>query len=613
MRCGLVLCPCFCSLLRLARSCRCRCAAAAPSPGKVAIEPTKVGQPSTYSKAIGPSFKVTMAATPTDLQARDLLTLTVRVTPVGRWQAPPQRPDLRKMRAFTDRFLIQRDPPRPDRELRDPPGWEFTYALRPRSSAVTEVPMLPFVYYKPGSIPPEKGYRTADTDPIPLTVKAPIPAQDLEPIQGPDAAFQIIECPLPPSGASRNRFRCRCCWPGCCWRRRWSAPPGICSGAGSIPTPLAWPGTGAAWPRKALHALHATGRGDSVESARRTATILADYLRHRLDLPGGEATPVEVADHLRDAGYCDVLAGKAAEFFRAAMRPVHAGATGRRFARDRREPDPCPGGRDVVFSYVLIGLLVAAPTAAAPERSSADLLRQAESAFQEGLAGATSRPRPASSFGRRPATTISCNSAGSAIRPFIAARGTLICWAAICPGPSWRTGAACALAPNDRAREHCLAYARDQVIYPAASPLGRPALDHWPPWLPRPTRWPLVGAFAVLYVLGWLCLTAAHDGHSRTLWLGGLAFAAAVLPAAVWGFVDWNAWRDRRHPLVVVARDDTRLYKGNGFDYPFSHDAPLNRGVEARQLFVRGDWLQVELADGEVGWAHRGAVLVDEP
>jgi hypothetical protein len=37
-----------------------------------------------------------------------------------------------------------------------------------------------------------------------------------------------------------------------------------------------------------------------------------------------------------------------------------------------------------------------------------------------------------------------------------------------------------------------------------------------------------------------------------------------------------------------------------------------NRGVEARLLFARGDWLQIELAGGEVGWVPRRLVLVDE-
>ena len=74
-----------------------------------------------------------------------------------------------------------------------------------------------------------------------------------------------------------------------------------------------------------------------------------------------------------------------------------------------------------------------------------------------------------------------------------------------------------------------------------------------------------------------------------------------------------TAWENRgnEHALVVVARDGVLLRKGNGPDYPPRSEAPLNRGVEARLLYRRGGWLQVELAGGEVGWLPASAALVD--
>ena len=42
------------------------------------------------------------------------------------------------------------------------------------------------------------------------------------------------------------------------------------------------------------------------------------------------------------------------------------------------------------------------------------------------------------------------------------------------------------------------------------------------------------------------------------------------------------------------------------------YETPLHAGVEGRRLFVRGDWVQIELAGGEVGWLPREHVLVDE-
>ena len=51
--------------------------------------------------------------------------------------------------------------------------------------------------------------------------------------------------------------------------------------------------------------------------------------------------------------------------------------------------------------------------------------------------------------------------------------------------------------------------------------------------------------------------------------------------------------------------------QGNGMSYPPRRDLPLSRGVEARLLYNRGAWLQVQLASGEVGWLARSDVLVN--
>jgi hypothetical protein len=168
------------------------------------------------------------------------------------------------------------------------------------------------------------------------------------------------------------------------------------------------------------------------------------------------------------------------------------------------------------------------------------------------------------------------------------------------------------LAPNDHDLQRGLDYARQQVVYPATGGLGRQPVDPWPPWLPRPTRWPLLGLTAILYTLACLCLTRwAMTRRRRLLWLGGLAFGAAMLPVGVYGLLEWNEAQQCQHPLVVIAQNGVRLSKGNGPDYPFSYAEPVPRGVEARQRFVRGDWLQIELAGGEVGWVPRSAVVVD--
>jgi hypothetical protein len=95
--------------------------------------------------------------------------------------------------------------------------------------------------------------------------------------------------------------------------------------------------------------------------------------------------------------------------------------------------------------------------------------------------------------------------------------------------------------------------------------------------------------------------------------LAGAALAAAVLLGGWLGLGVLDLRHDAEHPLVVIARDGVKLRTGNGLSYLARDDRPLSRGVEARWLYTRGDWYQVELADGRVGWVHRGEVLRDDP
>jgi hypothetical protein len=97
---------------------------------------------------------------------------------------------------------------------------------------------------------------------------------------------------------------------------------------------------------------------------------------------------------------------------------------------------------------------------------------------------------------------------------------------------------------------------------------------------------------------------------------GWLIFAlvcctGAALLAGEFVLAAWAEHDAAVHPLVVLADDGVALRRGNAFAYPPRYETPLNRGVEARLLFMRGDWLQIELAGGEVGWVPARAALVD--
>jgi uncharacterized protein YgiM (DUF1202 family) len=65
------------------------------------------------------------------------------------------------------------------------------------------------------------------------------------------------------------------------------------------------------------------------------------------------------------------------------------------------------------------------------------------------------------------------------------------------------------------------------------------------------------------------------------------------------------------HPLVVVVKDQVELRSGNGKAYPPRYESKLRRGTEARCLYERSGWLQIELTGGQVGWIPRDAALLD--
>jgi len=159
------------------------------------------------------------------------------------------------------------------------------------------------------------------------------------------------------------------------------------------------------------------------------------------------------------------------------------------------------------------------------------------------------------------------------------------------------------VSPSDRDLREALSYARSQVAYPTAEAWGRPPSQERPPWLPRlPSAWYLCLAIAVHAIAS--LATARWWMTSRRCWLGiaSIAFAIAALLAVVLVAEEMRDDDFRVRPIVVIADDGVLLRSGNGVEYPPRVEAPLNRGVEARLLFVRADWMQIELARGQIGW-----------
>jgi hypothetical protein len=148
-----------------------------------------------------------------------------------------------------------------------------------------------------------------------------------------------------------------------------------------------------------------------------------------------------------------------------------------------------------------------------------------------------------------------------------------------------------------------LAYARAQVAYPPGA-RGRPPADTWPSWLPRWHTGALLGAGLVAYSAA--CIAALGWWFRRRRWLLVAALVGFGLSAAGvhgWRLLCRQSQMDRDFPLVVIAFDQTDLRTGNGPSYPRHPDLPmLRRGMEARGLGQRGDWIQIQFASGETGW-----------
>jgi hypothetical protein len=158
-----------------------------------------------------------------------------------------------------------------------------------------------------------------------------------------------------------------------------------------------------------------------------------------------------------------------------------------------------------------------------------------------------------------------------------------------------------------------LVYARAQVRYPPNRQSGRPEPELWPAWLPRWRSMIFVVVGGFVYCLAFAALTVLF--FQRRFWLAaaaGLCFGLAGAAAYACYLTAWQ-WRyDLDRPPVVIRYDGVALRTGNGVSYPQNAELPtLSRGMEARKLAARGDWLQVRFASGEIGWVRTQDVCWD--
>jgi hypothetical protein len=254
------------------------------------------------------------------------------------------------------------------------------------------------------------------------------------------------------------------------------------------------------------------------------------------------------------------------------------------------------------MSAFLVGLILVAGTL-----SNEDLLNQAETAFAHGLRLREAGERGGTSF-RQAAQAYEQLRSRGVRNPLIDRNlGNAYYLAGDLPQAILAYRRGLRRAPADPVLRDHLEQARAQVNFAEGSSTGRPRPSSRPGWLVALGPGWLFFLFTLTYSAGWICLVRwwmVRQGRFLAAGVGLLVLAAAT----GWLLGD-RPWR--QEGTLVVARDGVLLRKGNGRSFPVWTDTPINRGVEARLLFRRDDWLQIELAGGEIGWVHAADVIED--
>lgn len=159
------------------------------------------------------------------------------------------------------------------------------------------------------------------------------------------------------------------------------------------------------------------------------------------------------------------------------------------------------------------------------------------------------------------------------------------------------------LIPGDPRLEHNLNHARTLCRTQIASIGTRDLMSALLGWHDRlQTRWRFL-VFAALNAGLWLTAIAAIRSRAARRLL--IALALLWLPAGASVASDVLGLAGR--PQGVLVADDVIVRRGNSIGFERKFEQPLHAGTEFTLVQRRGDWLLIQLANGDDGWVESKA------
>jgi hypothetical protein len=265
----------------------------------------------------------------------------------------------------------------------------------------------------------------------------------------------------------------------------------------------------------------------------------------------------------------------------------------------------------MVPAFSLMGVMLATLASGKEPAADRQILERAQTAFRDGMR-LTGEPRSARTKFKEAASDYEeLRARGIQSAAVFCNQGDANFLAGDLPNSILAYRRGLKLAPDDQRLLSHLAPARKHVTHSELTDIRR--AGDLPVWVHLPPRMEMALAL-ILYYGGWLAL--AGWWLMRRNWLLGASVFLGLLsfmPLCRLVLEHQRRLDDAEHPVVVISKDRTELRWGNGSAYPARYPTALRRGVEARCLFQRKGWLQIELADGSLGWIPREAALIDAP